>query len=261
MMVKTAFRYIIYRLFAPHRKGFGVHSPFVFHLVTKVLNSKDSPKLKEIEDWRKRLRNDPSILLTSDAGAGSKTHAEKKRTVSGIARKSSIHHKYGRMMFKLVQDVKPACIIELGSGIGISTVYLAMAAPDATVVSIEADTSKINFAAGQIELLRLKNVSLLNGFFRDLLPETLQTATHPLFVFVDGDHSYNGTLEYFNSIRKFAGTDTVIVFDDIRWSAGMEKVWDTIKACPDVVLTIDLFFMGIVFFREGMTKQDFVVNV
>jgi predicted O-methyltransferase YrrM len=259
-MIKILCRYIFYKLFAPHRKGFGVHSPFVFHLVTKVFGQRDDENLREILAWRKGILQNPGKLETSDIGAGSKIHGRQTRSIKQIARKSSIRHKYGRILYALVKEYKPSTIIELGTGIGISTAYLAKACAGSGVVSIEGDKGKVNFAAKSLELMELRNVTLLNGFFKDLLPELLTKATHPVLIFVDGDHSYNSTLAYYEEILKSLNPETIVVFDDIRWSDDMEKAWDEIKKNKATVISIDLFFMGIVFFRGGITKQDFVIN-
>jgi len=259
-MLKIAFRYLLYRLFGPHRKGFGVHSPFVYRLVTKVLKREDDEVLREIYDWRKRLSNDRSIINTSDTGAGSKVHVKKGRRVKQIVRRSSTRHKYGRVLYWLVKEFQPACIIELGTGIGISTAYLVKACSHGDVISIEGDEAKMTLAARNLEQIGLQNVMLKNGSFRDILPDILKNAGQPLLVFIDGDHSYEATMVYFAEILQYSNTETIIVFDDIRWSLCMEKAWNTIKNDPSVAVSIDLFFMGMIFFRGGIPKQDFVIN-
>jgi predicted O-methyltransferase YrrM len=259
-MIKILSRYLFYKLFAPHRHGFGVHSPFVFHLVSEVLPLKSDPVQKGFKKWRKELLHNKRILQTIDSGAGSKVHRCKGRTVGQVAGKSSIPNKYGRILYALGKEFQPASIIELGTGIGISTVYLAKACPRSVVISIDADKEKLSFAAQEFEQQEIKNVTLIHGKFSKLLPDILKDSNHPLMVFIDGDHSYSGTLEYYAEIKKYARPDTFVVFDDIRWSKDMEKAWREIKEDPATIINIDLFFMGIVFFREGITKQNFVIN-
>jgi hypothetical protein len=53
----------------------------------------------------------------------------------------------------------------------------------------------------------------------------------------------------------------VIIFDDIHWSSEMELAWEKIKKHPRVTLTIDLFFLGYVFFRpEFRERQHFTIR-
>ena len=259
-MIKTTFRYLFYKLFAPHRKGFGVHSPFVFHLVTNVFGGKDDENLTDILNWRKGILHDPGKLKTSDIGAGSKVHSIQTRSIKQIAGKSSIRHKYGCILYSLVREFRPATIIELGTGIGISTAYLAKACQESRVISIEGDKRKISYAEKSLGLLKLNNITLLNAYFKEVLPGLVTKAGRPLLIFADGDHNYHSTLAYFEEIMKSVNPEIIVVFDDIRWSADMEKAWTCIKKDSRVVISIDLFFMGIIFFRTGMSKQDFVVN-
>jgi predicted O-methyltransferase YrrM len=259
-MIKIAFRYLLYRLFAPHRRGFGVHSPFVFNFVSTVLNRKDDENLLKIADWRKQLLSDRGQLQTTDKGAGSVVHKDPQRTIRQLVLKSSIRHKYGRILYRLAMEYKPAEIIEMGTGIGISTAYLAKACPESRIITIEGDKEKMTYAARALVHMGLENVFMKVGSFKEILPDVLLHAKHPMMVFIDGDHTYDKTLEYFGEIKKYATKETIIIFDDIRWSEDMEKTWIAIKQDKDTVICIDLFFMGIVFFRGGIPKQDFVIN-
>jgi len=259
-MLKLAFRYLHYKLFAPHRKGFGVHSPFVFHLVTRVFIKRDDENLRQIKSWRRELSLNRTILETSDTGAGSRIHSRKGRSIRQIALKSSIRHKYGRILYALAKEFKPATIIELGTGIGISTAYLAKACPESEVISMEGDIQKMKVASQSLEVLDLHNLNLKHGYFRDLFPDIMAQAHHPVMIFLDGDHSYEGTMLYFTEILKSINPEILVILDDIRWSPDMERAWNEIKKNPAVVTSIDLFFMGIVFFRKGMMKEDFVIN-
>ena len=55
--------------------------------------------------------------------------------------------------------------------------------------------------------------------------------------------------------------NSILIFDDIHWSEEMELAWKEIQNHPLVTVTIDLFFIGIVFFRkENIVKQHFQIN-
>ena len=49
----------------------------------------------------------------------------------------------------------------------------------------------------------------------------------------------------------------IFIFDDIHWSQEMEEAWQIIKQHPQVKVTIDIFFMGIVFLKKELQKEDF----
>jgi len=79
-------------------------------------------------------------------------------------------------------------------------------------------------------------------------------------MYFDGNHRKEATLEYFNSFLKKASDNSVFVFDDIRWSPGMYEAWQEIIKEPRATVTIDLFSMGLVFFRPGQVKEHFVLR-
>jgi predicted O-methyltransferase YrrM len=259
-MLKITLQYFWYKVFTSHRKGFGIHSPFVFHLVNEVLRKKDDIGLAQIKKWRKSLAESIETVETIDVGAGSKVHRKNRRTVRRIIRWSSISHKYGRVLYYLSREFQPKTILELGTGLGISTAYLSKGNPEARTKSVEADIGKTAFAESALRSLQIISPEIYNGSFDGFLLSKLKSIEHPLLVFIDGDHSYESTMRYFKKILEYKRADTIIVFDDIRWSEEMAQAWNEIKDHSQTVLSIDLFFMGIVFFREGVLKQNFKIN-
>lgn len=260
-MLRIFFGYICYRLFAPHRKGFGVHSPFVYHLITNVLLKYDDERLKEIRQWRNLLAKNNERIKTAGTGAGSKIHMDKLRSVRGIIKHSSVTHKYGRILYYVSREYNPETIIELGTGLGISTAYLINACPGARIMTLDADRLKMDFAENALKKFKTPGIQFCNGSFEDLLLSKLRYVQHPLLVFIDGDHKLASVMGIFEQILQFARQDTIIILDDISWSREMRKAWKLIKKDPRSVLCIDLFFMGLIFFRDGMVKQNYVINL
>jgi predicted O-methyltransferase YrrM len=259
-MLSIAFRYIWYRFFALHRKGFGIHSPFVFHFITRVLKKKDDIGLIKIKEWRKGLSRLNETIYTMDKGAGSAIHRSSRRKVKNIIRWSSIPHKYGRVLYYLSEEFKPKTILELGTGLGISTAYLTYPNPDAKVISVEADNVKVEYAKKAIKSLKISQPEICNGSFDEILLSKLKGIEHPLLIFIDGDHRLESVLQYFKKILQFKKADTIVVFDDIRWSKEMSMAWAKIVSDSQTILSIDLFFMGIVLFRQGILKQQYKIN-
>jgi len=70
---QLAKKYLHYYFTASTRKGHGIHSPFVFDFVTKVLNDKTkSERSDEIEKIRSTLLHTNASIDVEDFGAGSK---------------------------------------------------------------------------------------------------------------------------------------------------------------------------------------------
>jgi len=66
---------------------------------------------------------------------------------------------------------------------------------------------------------------------------------------------------YFNAVLKKINTQSILIFEGIHNSKEMEASWEAIKMHYDVKLTIDLYKLGIVFFRqEQLEKENFTIR-
>jgi predicted O-methyltransferase YrrM len=97
-------------------------------------------------------------------------------------------------------------------------------------------------------------IDLKEGLFELVLPELLKHHSYQ-WVFIDGNHQYEATMHYFHQFMQHMSSASVLVFDDINWSAGMQQAWAEIAADPDVTLCIDLFFLGFVFRNPSFSKE------
>jgi predicted O-methyltransferase YrrM len=258
-MIRLAFHYLRYILFARHRKGHGIHSPFVFSFINEVLLSKDDDVVKKLNRELSSFKRDKRKISTINFGAGTIKHSSSIRTIGSIVKNSSIQAKYGKLLYKLIQVYKPESILELGTGIGIATSWMAAANAKAEICTVDADLMKLNVAKEIHQNLGLKNINYVNEKFDDFLKK-FQVTTHPLLAFIDGNHSYEATLNYYNSLLRFPRENTIMIFDDINWSLGMKKAWNEIVKNNRSVICIDLFFIGIVFFKKGIPKQAFSIK-
>ena len=79
-------------------------------------------------------------------------------------------------------------------------------------------------------------------------------------VFIDGNHSEKATIKYFDESIKYSDQKTILIFDDIHWSSGMEKAWSHIKKSQNTIVTVDLFFIGLVFLDQKLSKENFIIR-
>jgi predicted O-methyltransferase YrrM len=259
---QLAIKYIRYYKSAANAKGHGIHSPFVFRFILHVLNNRSGFNPPDsVEALRKQLLQDKRLLQIEDFGAGSRVSGSKRRTVSEVAFAALKSKKYAHLLFRLVSYFKPQTVLELGTSLGITTAYLAMANSETTVATIEGSKAIAGIAGENFSLLRLANIQQHCGNFDDILPSLLQKLPTIDLGYVDGNHRYAPTIAYFHQLLSAVGNDSVLVFDDIHWSAEMEKAWEEIKQHPSVKCTIDIFFLGFVFFRsEFKEKQHFTIR-
>ncbi|MCW3113437.1 MAG: Methyltransferase domain protein [Segetibacter sp.] len=260
--VKLASKYLSYFLNASNGKGHGVHSPFVFDFITNVLNdSRTFYAYEELENLRRELLSDKRVLTIEDFGAGSAIAKSNQRRVGDIARAALKPKKFGQLMFRMVDYYKAQTILELGTSLGITTGYLASGNLKGKVYTFEGAKQVAEVAKQNFEKLSLKNIQVIEGNFDHTLQPQLNNIPAIDFAFVDGNHRKEPTVDYFEQLLKKATESSVFIFDDIHWSEGMEEAWEMIKSHPSVTLTIDLFFIGLVFFRkEQKVAQHFRIR-
>jgi predicted O-methyltransferase YrrM len=256
-------KYLQYFFTASSGKGHGIHSPFVFTFIQQVLNDKrDFYAYGKVEALRAQLIKDTTLLTIEDFGAGAVSgSAPKKRTVGEIARLAAKPKKLGQLLFRMVNYYQPHYIVELGTSLGLSTCYLSSGNLNAKLYTLEGAGEIAHLAEQHFRQLSLGQVELVKGNFEHTLSGVLQKIPTVDLVFIDGNHRKKATLDYFEQLILKKNDHTILIFDDIHWSKEMEEAWLKIKQHPDVLVTIDLFFLGLVFFRkEFKIKQDFVIR-
>ena len=239
-----------------------MHSPFVFEFITKVLNDKTKyPAYKQVEDLRKQLSQEQTVLTIEDFGAGSTADKTNQRSIASIAKNAAKPAKYGQLLHRMIIHYQPQTILELGTSLGITTSYLSLAKPDAKLITMEGATAIAAAARQNFKTLRLQNVFIKEGNFDHTLSTVISELSSVDLAFIDGNHRREPTERYFNQLLKATDNDSILIFDDIHWSKDMEQAWETIKQHPSVRCTIDLFFIGIVLFRqEFKEKQHFSIQ-
>jgi predicted O-methyltransferase YrrM len=259
---QLAKKYLSFYLNAYNGKGHGMHSPFVFDFIINVLNDKTHyPAYQQVEDLRKQLIKDQKVLTIEDFGAGSTVDKTNQRTIASIAKNAAKPAKYGQLLYRMVNYYQPQTIVELGTSLGITTSYLALAKADAKVITMEGATAIAETARQNFKTLKLQNVFLKEGNFDQTLSTVISGLASVDFAFIDGNHRQKPTERYFNQLLPVLNNNSIIIFDDIHWSKEMEQAWKSIQQHPAVCCTIDLFFIGIVLFRqEFKEKQHFSVR-
>lgn len=238
-----------------------IHSPFIFDLLTKIIEDKSQFEVfQKIENLRQELLKSDVEILVNDLGAGSSVNSSSKRKVKDIARIAAKPKKYAQLLYRIVNYFKPQVILELGTSLGISTLYQALANPDSKLITIEGCAETAALAKSNFAKENAGNIEQIVGNFDQQLSLVLNKVNQVDYVFFDGNHKKEPTLKYFNLCLQKIHNDSIFIFDDIHWSDEMEDAWSTIKAHLQVTVTIDLFFLGIVFFRKEQAKQDFIIK-
>jgi len=238
------------------RNGHGVHSPFAFALCEEVFyNRHEFYDFESLKLTRNLLLKNSTKITVTDFGAGSKFLNSNSRSIKDIAGGGISSTLQSEIFYKLINYLKFETVIELGTSIGLNTLYLSKSNPSGKVISIEGSKSLTDFSRELARKHKISNIQFVNGKFDDVLPGILSTVKNPFLLYVDGNHSYNATVNYFNMALQKKENDAVIILDDIYWSSGMTKAWEEIKKNDAVTLSIDAFYFGLVFFRTEQKEK------
>ena len=260
MYIKKVWYYLLYRFRAKSRHG--THSPFVYRLVDKVIYDFSPKKVyDEIESLRSQLLSDDRVINVTDLGAGSHKNKSPQKKVRDIAKVSLKPARQGQLIYRLVADLQPENMVELGTCLGTTSLYLQKAAPKAKLYTLEGCPETARIAAEVFTKSGENHIEQVIGNFDDTLPGVINKLGKLDFVFVDGNHQKDATLKYFEWCLPKTHENTLLIFDDIYWSEGMKEAWGAIKAHPEVTVTIDLFWIGLVYFKKGQVKEDFVIRI
>lgn len=237
----------------------GIHSPFVFDLYTRIIK----PDLKfyifdDIEHCRDSMLISDKKIVVNDFGAGSKKNNSREKSIRQVASVSLKPAKIGKLLFKMVNEFQTKTIFDLGTSLGITTMYLAGADRQNTVFTFEGCENIAAVAESNFKKLNFKNIHQTIGNLDETLELMVDKTKTIDLVFFDANHKFEPTIRYFDICLEKINENSVFIFDDIYWSEEMKKAWETIKNHPSVTLSIDLFEVGLIFFRkESLEKQHF----
>lgn len=249
-----------YAFLSGHRGGHGIHSPGVFEFVTRVLfDRSEYPVYHEIDEYLKKLQEDNQVITSNDFKSTSLAFDSDKRTVSKISRKVAIPPKYGRLLLRTVRYYQYRHLVELGTSLGVSALYLSSGNDNSRLVTMEGNPQLALAAGNFLQASGKRHIEIINLPFEEALMCRHEAFEDPDLVFIDGDHRKESTLEYYRYFRSRIRCGFIFI-DDINWSAGMRKAWNTIIKEEKEGVTIDIFRMGIVMIRESITPGHYLIR-
>lgn len=237
-----------------------------YEIKNQNFSENEKEYIKKIEIIRYKYLNSKKSIDYKDFGAGSPNSDAsenilvKNKLIHNIC-KASIPFKKAILLFKVVRNLKPNNCLELGTCLGISSSYISSALQlnqKGFLFTIEGDPQLAALSEKNFQELNLKNIKVFAGRFQDILDEVLKKHNPIDFVFIDGHHTEKATLKYFNIIFPYLSDRSILIFDDIKWSNGMNRAWKRIKTNQKVNFSIDLGEMGIIFIlKEKIKKKHF----
>ncbi len=262
----TDVRYTLWQLAAKYLRfrsralnAHGLHSPFVYSLYTRVIRKKCSDKaLLRIRSFHRRFSRNTEILHYHELRPEGLFYRD--LPVGEAIRRFGVSASKAALLYRLARHFQPQHLLELGTSVGISSMYLAAACPDARLITLEACPESARFARQHHETAGVRNTEVVEGAFDERLSAILKRMPRIDFVYIDGNHRFEPTMRYFRMLQPFLHAESVVLFDDIHYSGGMQRAWAEICSDSTVCPTLELWNLGIVFFREGMVRQHFLLR-
>jgi predicted O-methyltransferase YrrM len=254
-IIKSYFKFLL-----NSKNQHGVHSPFVYDLVTKCFyDKKKYPEYPILKDYRNSLLANKETIEVTDFGAGSRVFKSKIRAINQIAKNAGISPKRAELLFRITNYFQPESVLEIGTSLGLATIALSLGNKNSKIITLEGCPQTISIAKNQCQLQNLNNIEFVNTKFEEYLKNLQPASRNPQLIYFDGNHSKKATLNYFELLLPTISNESIWIFDDIHWSKDMEEAWEIIKRHPKVTVTIDTFQWGIVFFRKEQVKENFII--
>ena len=201
------------------------------------------------------MLNDGRTIFVRDLGTG----PDRQRRIAEIAGKSLKKPRLAQLLFRIAEKYRCRNITELGTSLGITTLYLASSSSQIKCITFEGCPQTAAIARQNFEKAGKQNIRIIEGNIGGMLTKTLSSAPLQDLIFMDANHSYEATLEYFNQCLNFCHDKSIIVLDDIYWSDGMARAWNEIKENQRVTSTVDIYYMGFVFLNPDLNKQHYKI--
>lgn len=205
------------------------------------------------------MRNTERVNLPA-IGAPSRVSASSSSSVRKIARYRTSVPRFANFLYKIATFNEAETLVELGTALGTTTLYLSSVSSAKQVFTLEGNPDLAQVSQQVFDAWPVQNITLKRGKISDTLPALLSKTGQIDFVYIDANHRYEATLQYFNELLPHMSEKGIMVLDDIYWSAGMRQAWQDIHRDNRVTLSIDLFRAGVIFFRPLRKKQHYFLN-
>lgn len=233
-----------------------IHSPFVFDFCNQVRDAPPTDAALQVSDFFQRI-SWQSDSIEWDHPSGKRMRTSRRKLIQ----RSSLPPAYGFLLNHLVRHYGVKRILELGTHLGVGTSYLCAGNQPECCITLEGSAVLSQHARDHFSQLNLLSTEVITGLFHDTLPAVLSDDTAFDLIFFDGHHDGEATWQYFLQCLPHSHSNTIFVFDDIYWSPDMQAAWKKICRHEAVRLSIDLYRMGIVFFRkEKMQPEHFCLR-
>ncbi len=211
-----------------------------------------------MRQFRRDLSRDDRKISFEEIGS------DTKMSVAEISRRAASPEIWARFFYELAKKKSVKNILEIGTNLGVSGQYFIKALEGkekAKFITLEGVKGLCEIASERFNTLSLINrFEVLHGLYDETLPGIINNDTRIDLVFIDGNHQYESTLNYFELLKNNLIDQALVIFDDIHWSDGMRRAWKEICTQKGIVFSINFFKLGMVVFNSkntGVSQADY----
>jgi hypothetical protein len=161
--------------------------------------------------------------------------------------KANVYKQYNELLFKVVHYFKPQSILELGTGVGVRTVYLSEADKTIPITSYDTLTPLLPSLGINVKF------KLCSGWNQSLF-ETQN------WDFILINKHFNIHIDSIKTIVEHLNPDSILIFDHPNLDCNRYHLWQSIIHHPQISTSITLFHLGIAFTKIGATPEHFNVR-
>ncbi|NJK83443.1 MAG: hypothetical protein HC912_06100 [Saprospiraceae bacterium] len=228
-----------------------VHSPMAYEFAQAILeDNRNFYAFEQLKSLQKlALKDQRSIALT---------HADQKEnptigTIQQIAKQNTVKSYYYKLLFRIIHYYKPAFIVELGTSLGLSTMYAAAAALDRNIYTIEKEPAIANAAKQHFNLLRFKNIETFVGDYHQVFDNELfvEKNIDALIISPQVDLTLETLEKYMGQLTASSWVIVVGIADKAK-----KKIWNAVQEHPKITLSIAVYELGIAFCNHKVIEKQ-----
>jgi predicted O-methyltransferase YrrM len=221
-----------------YRKGFGVHSPFVYNLITKIIEDKSAYYVfDDIEKFRNRLLSE-------------------KNETGRITLEETQSRNYGAILFRLAHFFRCQTIVEIGSSTGIMGLYLATASRAQSRCYLLEERENVLQTLHQWALAHdLQHIYCITGQYKETIQSLSLRMQKADLIFINQPSDSMDVEAVISLCRPLIGKQSILILNDIVRNKEVKTVWQTLKEHPQSRVMLDLYELGIVFFDDKLPKR------
>jgi hypothetical protein len=228
------------------RKGYGVHSPFVYDLITQVIEEKC---------YFYAYRNISLIRLQLLQNEQFVHYKGKRITVKKALRRYGISKKEGELLFRLTNYFKPHTILCIGSSLGLIPLYLTRYDSTVQCITLESEPDFANQAMCFLRREENPSLQIQIGSISETVPESIVQFQRIDCIYINKNVEINDLEVIFTQCFPYVHDTAFCVLAGIRSSKEKYHYWKQLCQHPNVTVTIDLFYTGILFFKPDLHKR------